>query len=1384
MNLKLSKTAIRELTKRYRAVLLAAVAASAFVATGAKADDPANTVRFYFNPDNSNIVSTTSPTGNPDDPNRYTMPTATYVTNAISSATITQDQVSGLSTALSGKANTSDLGTAASANVLTGSIASATSETDKAKLVNAGQVQTYVTSQGYQTSDNVSSAISSALANSGDAYQTASDVASAISSKANTSDLGTAAAANVLSGTIAGATAETKNNLVSADQVKTYVAPINSQISGLVGAMTDISTAIGHASSGETPATGLVKDIEDLNTALSGKQATIDGEHKLSADLVDDSSATNKFVTAAEKTKLAGIETGAEVNVIETIKVGDTEKTVSGKTVTLGTAADANVLSDTIAENTTSNDLVSASQVAAYAQSAQQVKDAIDAAAGAGLATNSSGKLSVDLAEKSGLSLGTGDTGKLSVNLSTDGTIVKDDSTGALKVGTIGVSNSAADDMAKGTGTYASSTDLTTQGYVDQKLAAKQDTLTAGSGISIDTSTDTISVADLTTSNFATGVIQTTLRDSSSALDTTLASEKAVRTALDTKNDLVNTAIDTTDSKTYKTEVKADASTKTISLNVTNETDDTALAGISIKGATGEVDINGDTNISGDAEITGDATVSGSVTATGGFSVTNASSKERFNVANDGSITLKKDDGTTQTFHVDADTGAVTAGTINATGLKTEVNTSDSSKIDVTLGTAGSTTTVLGNEVVNGTLQIGGSTGPTLTGDTTKLNINKDLTLGTSGSEVFMAGASGLKIGTNLTDTENADVKFNVNTDGSMNAAGGKFQVNANGAIQDVRGIYLSNGSTTLDKVGMTVGTNGELKIGSSDGSSTYLTVETDGDTTVGGRLKIGAAEAITGTDHTLNMAANSLKNTAGLTVGSAGNETFTLGSNGALAIGENLTDSDNKVVNFSVDANGDTKTKGKLTADGRSMFGQYTDPTTSTIKYALDVTSSAVTANKVVEALAGVQFGNDTIAMTSVNHNAAISAMDTADITTTTGNNVVASAQAVAKTRDAINAELNTQLGNIFTVNSTRSLTYNDSINGNGFETGANTLADELTKYAENVANATGLTYDSTGKNTTTYVTKKATDTADYSNIPSATSTTPSTSLKDAIDRIDKNIGLAMTVVDGQGEEGSKVANRSNSAFRTKQNNTVNQNLSALDAAIGVDVTAIADTAVKTASGQNNGVVATNTINQNISALNAAVGDISKLSYDNTDTKSKGNALVNRDDEGHVTGRATTVVEALNNVDATLGTIHGLKAKLAAAGKDKGNLATGTTVEQHLTSLDAAIGDRSQFGRSHYMKANAPVADAMMDLDYNLHRVEKEMKGGFASVAALSALQPNARAAGDTQISMGAGAYRDHQGFAVGAFHYFNDNVLANVGASYAGDKSTMFRAGVTFGW
>jgi len=48
---------------------------------------------------------------------------------------------------------------------------------------------------------------------------------------------------------------------------------------------------------------------------VSGLQSEIDEDHKLDADLVDDTNSANKFITADEKTKLFNIEAGAEVNV-------------------------------------------------------------------------------------------------------------------------------------------------------------------------------------------------------------------------------------------------------------------------------------------------------------------------------------------------------------------------------------------------------------------------------------------------------------------------------------------------------------------------------------------------------------------------------------------------------------------------------------------------------------------------------------------------------------------------------------------------------------------------------------------------------------------------------------------------------------------------------------------------------------------------------------------------------------------------------------------------------------------------------------------------------------------------------------------------------------
>ena len=86
--------------------------------------------------------------------------------------------------------------------------------------------------------------------------------------------------------------------------------------------------------------------------------------------------------------------------------------------------------------------------------------------------------------------------------------------------------------------------------------------------------------------------------------------------------------------------------------------------------------------------------------------------------------------------------------------------------------------------------------------------------------------------------------------------------------------------------------------------------------------------------------------------------------------------------------------------------------------------------------------------------------------------------------------------------------------------------------------------------------------------------------------------------------------------------------------------------------------------------------------------------------------------------------------------------------------------------------------------VDKSMHKMHHEMKSGFASLAAMSGLVPNARVAGDTQIAVGTGYYRGTTGFAIGAFHHVNDNVLLNAGASYAGNGSAIFKGGVTFGF
>jgi len=131
-----------------------------------------------------------------------------------------------------------------------------------------------------------------------------------------------------------------------------------------------------------------------------------------------------------------------------------------------------------------------------------------------------------------------------------------------------------------------------------------------------------------------------------------------------------------------------------------------------------------------------------------------------------------------------------------------------------------------------------------------------------------------------------------------------------------------------------------------------------------------------------------------------------------------------------------------------------------------------------------------------------------------------------------------------------------------------------------------------------------------------------------------------------------------------------------------------------------------------------------------------------------------------------------------------------GSDLTTAVSSLDAGMGQLANRtgaleDRAGALEDRATALEGRTDkLERKTNKYHREMKSGFASLAALSGLVPNARAAGDTQLSVGTGYYRGTTGFALGAFQHINDNILLNLGAAYAGNGSATFKGGATFGF
>ncbi|WP_457607290.1 YadA family autotransporter adhesin, partial [Nitratifractor sp.] len=118
---------------------------------------------------------------------------------------------------------------------------------------------------------------------------------------------------------------------------------------------------------------------------------------------------------------------------------------------------------------------------------------------------------------------------------------------------------------------------------------------------------------------------------------------------------------------------------------------------------------------------------------------------------------------------------------------------------------------------------------------------------------------------------------------------------------------------------------------------------------------------------------------------------------------------------------------------------------------------------------------------------------------------------------------------------------------------------------------------------------------------------------------------------------------------------------------------------------------------------------------------------------------------------------------------------------ERRITNVAAGINPTDAVNVSQLQAISGVVADNRRYIE----EVDRHARAGIAMTSAMSAIVPNYRAHGDTQISIGMGNYRGETAIAAGAFHYFNDNVLINIGASYSPNGGgAAIRAGITWGF
>ena len=134
-----------------------------------------------------------------------------------------------------------------------------------------------------------------------DAY-TKAETDALLATKANESELSDYATVESLATVATSGSYDDLSNKPTIPTVPTNVSAFTND----AGYTTNTGTITGITMNGVSKGTSGVVDLGTVITDISGKQDVIDSSHKLDADLVDDTTSTNKFVTASDKTTWSG----------------------------------------------------------------------------------------------------------------------------------------------------------------------------------------------------------------------------------------------------------------------------------------------------------------------------------------------------------------------------------------------------------------------------------------------------------------------------------------------------------------------------------------------------------------------------------------------------------------------------------------------------------------------------------------------------------------------------------------------------------------------------------------------------------------------------------------------------------------------------------------------------------------------------------------------------------------------------------------------------------------------------------------------------------------------------------------------------------------------